>query len=681
MCKNKQKFTYLMKRFTVLLMTILLCMACGKTPEEPKLGIRLAEGESSVLEFEGFASKKGVRLVADLNWMVRGADEEWFKVTPLYGEKGKVTISVEVEDYAGDESLEGSFEVVAGDAEVSIVVKQYSVNDPNSEYVFIPDTQFRAYLVENFDEDGDGVISKSEAASVESIECRDLFIESLEGIKSFTSLKKLDCAYNTIRGDLDLSAMTSLEEAIIHHNLYSSLNLAGCSSLVRVEANDNTEYTDDYRSIFYLQSVDVSGCEKLEYLELTDNAIEAIDLSECPALKVLRMTWNNLTTIDVSACKALTHLYVRKNTALAGTIDLSQNTLLEEVWCGESLVEGLNLGNDHSALHTLITYDSKISSLDLSTCPNLRKLEAHSMALTALDVTKCSKLEHLWLKFNKVSELDLTGCPMLTEVQIGYNEITSLDLSNSPLINILEAAANNLTEVNLSGCESLVTLSLQDNELETIDLKDCSILFQIDVARNRLKSLDLANKSELVVINFEDNELEELNIEGSPNITLLYGGGNNLRKLDLRRHTLLQEVLLSNNKLEELLVTNLQYMYQCEFNKNCLERLDLTGCVSVSELYVHDNPLAYFSVYPCAALRQLDMRRTAMKSIDLSNNPNAAFLFATENPQLETVYIAEDAEFSTLSVDDHTTVWYKAAGSYDDVNDGNWGDEDLDPWA
>lgn len=681
-----------MKKFySLVIIALTMMVACDKSDDKVKepnqpddsAVLVLAEGQSVDLQFDGFAASKEVRFTSKVNWMVRVDDAiDWFAVEPMYGEAGEAEITISVSDYMGEGTLSGGFDIVAGDESVAISVTQRSVYDPESEYLYIPDVNFSAYLVENFDTDGDGRISRTEATSVTEIVCNDKEIASMEGIKSFTSLRKLDCSYNVITETLDLSGMTSLEEAYLHHNRYTSLSLEGCSNLRILEANDNIEYTEDYRSVWYLEEINIEGCSKLIYIELTDNALTEIDLTGCPDLEVLRMTWNNLTSIDVTKCPKLTHLYVRKNTELQGVLDLSQCPDVVEVWCGESKLTGVDFAEECPALETLICYDSKIESLNLASCPSLKKLEAHSMALTALDVTGCPKLEHIWLKFNAVEELDLTKCPMLNEVQIGYNKIKKLDFSNSPLITTLEVAYNELEEINLSGCEYLVSLNLSGNNLTDIDLTDCSLLFQLGVAENNLTSLDVSNKPELVVLNFENNLIEELNIEGCPNLTLFYASNNKLRELDLRITPLLQEVLLSNNELERLHVAGLEYMYQCEFQNNNLERLDLAGCTSVSELYVQDNPLAYFSVYPCTSLYQLDMRRTAMKSIDLSNNAKAAFLFAQENPQLETVYIAVDSEYSSLLVDEHVEVWYKDAGSYDDdVDVDNWGDEDIDPWT
>ena len=642
---------------------------------------KLLAGQTAELEFEGWADTKSISFSAPVNWMIeKGADTDWFTVSPAYGGAGEQTIEVAVLDYAGEAQLSGSFDIVAGGEKLKISVKQLSADDPASNYFRVPDAKFNAYLVENFDADGDGRVSKSEAAEVKGIACNDLEIESIEGIKYFTALTMLDCSYNSIRGEIDLSGMENLAEAYVDHNYITSLNLAGCSHLALVEANDNVEKDENMQSIFRMERINLEGCSSLLYLELTDNNISEIDLSDCSKLQVLRMTWNNLTSIDVTHNPELTHLYVRKNPELTGVIDLSNNTKLQEVWCAESKVEGLNLANAHDDLTTIISYYSNIASLDLSTCPNLTTLEAHGMQLTSIDLTKCPKLDYLWLKFNQVEQLDLTHCPDIREVQVGYNKIASLDMSKCSNIRLLEVASNALTEVNLSGCTKLESLDVSMNQLTEIDLSACEKLFSASVSENQLTKLDVSQKPELVVLSCSFNKLAELNTEGCRDLRWLYADNNSLTHLDLRANSAMEELALTNNKLVELLVSGLKSLSLCEFNGNNLERLDLSGCVSVNELYVHDNPLAYFSVQDCAALYQIDLRRTAMKSIDLSKNKNVAFIFAEENPQLETIYINPEAPINTISCDEHVQVYLYDPVNFDDVNSGNWGDEDVDPW-
>lgn len=671
-----------MKKFYFLLIAAMAFVACDTKEPTPSQSLKLLGEGTTELNFEGWADEVSITFSSPVNWMIEMDESiDWFTVTPPYGVAGSATINVEIFDYDGAEKHEGKFSIVAGNERIDFTVTQMSSTDPNSEYVYIEDENFELYLVRFFDANGDDRIDKSEAAKVTKIACSDNEIRSLVGIKNFPALEILDCSYNAIEGTLDLSGMESLKEAYLDHNLYTHINLAGCSNLRIVEANDNVEHTPEYTSIFRTKSIDLAGCNELLYLELTDNGITEIDLSECPKLEVLRMTWNELTSIDVTNNPNLTHLYVRKNPELTGVIDLSNNTKLVELWCAESKVTGVNLSNDHSALDKIVSYYSEIESLDLSTCPNLTYLEAHGMKLTSIDLTKCSKLDYLWLKFNAITELDLTNCPNIREAQVGGNKIGSLDMSNCHDIRLLEVANNALTEVNLSGCTMLESLDLSANQLTELDLSDCDKLFSASVSENKLSTLDVSGKPELVVLSCSFNQIAEINTEGCRDLRWLYADNNKLTHLDLRSNSKMEELALTNNELVELLVSGLEALSLCEFNGNNLERLDLSGCPSVYELYVHDNPLAYFSAYDCENLYQIDFRRTAMKSMDLSNNKNVAFIFGEENPQLKTIYIHPEAPINTISCDEHVEVYLYDAEDHNDVNSGNWGDEDVDPWT
>ena len=671
-----------MRKFYLLLIAAMAFVACDtKEPAPQQHGLKLLGDQSTVLTFEGIADSKTITFSSPLNWMVEMDESiEWFTVSPMFGGAGEKSIKVEVFDYNGEEALEGKFAIVAGDERIDFTISQISINDPTSEYVYFEDDKLEAFLLENFDTNYDARIDRAEAEAVTGIDCNEQGIKSMVGIKAFKNLRMLDCSYNQIEGVLDLSGMTELREAYVDHNLYTSLNLSGCTNLTIVEANDNVGKDENYNSIFYTTSVNIDGCSSLTYLELTDNAIEAIDLSNCPKLQVLRMTWNNLKSIDVTKNPELTHFYVRKNPELTGVIDLSNNTKLKEVWCAESKVQGLNLANDHSSLYKIVSYYSDIESLDLSSCPNLTYLEAHGMKLTSIDLTHCPELDYLWLKFNEVAELDLSKCTKIQEVQIGYNKLTSLDMSKCPDVKLLEVASNLLTDINLQGCTELQSLDVSMNQLTELDLKDCMKLFSASVSENYLTTLDLSGMEELVVISCSFNSLADINTTGCRDLRWLYADNNKLTHLDLRANSALEELALTNNELVELLVSGLSRLSLCEFNGNHLERLDLSGCSSVYELYVHDNPLAYFSAYDCAALYQIDMRRTAMKSIDLSKSKNLAFIFAEENPQLKTIYIHPEAPINTISCDEHVEVYLYDAENHDDVDAGNWGDEDINPW-
>ena len=64
--------------------------------------------------------------------------------------------------------------------------------------VEIPDANFKAYLLENFDKNKDGNISLSEAKAVKEINCSGKNIELLDGIEKFENIESLDCSNNKL---------------------------------------------------------------------------------------------------------------------------------------------------------------------------------------------------------------------------------------------------------------------------------------------------------------------------------------------------------------------------------------------------------------------------------------------------------------------------------------------------
>ena len=76
--------------------------------------------------------------------------------------------------------------------------------------VEIPDLNFMAYLLENFDTNKDGKISLSEAKAVTVIDCSNRDIKDLTGIEKFENLERLNCSNNQL-DELDVRYNKKLE--------------------------------------------------------------------------------------------------------------------------------------------------------------------------------------------------------------------------------------------------------------------------------------------------------------------------------------------------------------------------------------------------------------------------------------------------------------------------------------
>lgn len=138
-----------------------------------------------------------------------------------------------------------------------------------------PDAAFRAYLIETFDTDHNGVLSDDERSIVGSLFISNKQIESLSGIQYFPNLESIICWQNRIT-QLDVSENHALKELYCGDNLLTHLNVTGCSSLVDLSCYDNR-----------LTTLNLSSNTALEYLTCSGNQLTHLDISQNKKLKML----------------------------------------------------------------------------------------------------------------------------------------------------------------------------------------------------------------------------------------------------------------------------------------------------------------------------------------------------------------------------------------------------------
>ena len=109
--------------------------------------------------------------------------------------------------------------------------------------VYIPDTNFKAYLVGNalINTNGDSEIQLIEANAFNGqIECSYLNISDLTGIEEFSSLTELNCRGNQIP-IFDLSNDTSLTFLDCSYNQLTDIDISSNSNIITFVCNSNSQ--------------------------------------------------------------------------------------------------------------------------------------------------------------------------------------------------------------------------------------------------------------------------------------------------------------------------------------------------------------------------------------------------------------------------------------------------------
>lgn len=198
-----------------------------------------------------------------------------------------------------DTQSEAALAQMSGEGENGIAVQNtgIAINPTN-----FPDVNFRSFVAEKYDTDGDEYLSNTEIAAVTELNCYNRGISDLTGIGHFTALTKLSCNANQLTS-LDVSKNSALTYLSCYGNQLTVLDVSKNTSLTKLFCDSNQ-----------LTSLDVSKNTALNILWCNDNQLTSLDVSGNTALEHLDCKNNHLMTLNVS------------NTAL-GNMNCSNNQL------------------------------------------------------------------------------------------------------------------------------------------------------------------------------------------------------------------------------------------------------------------------------------------------------------------------------------------------------------------
>ncbi|MBQ7216306.1 MAG: leucine-rich repeat domain-containing protein [Synergistaceae bacterium] len=304
-----------------------------------------------------------------------------------------------------------------------------------------PDENFREYVSENFDVDGDGMLSESEIEAVTQITAggysridyaRDLssgiiyhvyesryHIKSLEGIEIFTNLQILDCSFNELES-LDVSSFQHLRYLNCANNQLDSLDLSNNPELRILWCCRNP-----------IASLDISGNPELQEVYCWDNELHELDTSNNENLTVLFCASNNLTALDLSRNQKLRSLSCGRNQIRA--LDLSNNPSLTELYCFRNRLGALDTSHNRELVRLSFT-NNNLGTVRTGSNPKLKAFDCGENYLVSLDVRSNTALEELYFYKTTVKDIDLSANKALISLDCSNTNLMTIDLSNNSLL-------------------------------------------------------------------------------------------------------------------------------------------------------------------------------------------------------------------------------------------------------
>ena len=362
------------------------------------------------------------------------------------------------------------------DRSVLYPIEAFECKIDSKENIIFEDANFKAYLVANFDTDGDGEISKEEALAITKIIVGTKDIESLAGIEHMANLTELRCEGPWSFFEPEEDPEGKLKTLDVSKNVNLTILYCGFNQLTSLDVTNNPKIEQLRCAGNNLNSLDVSKNTELIEFEAYNNRLSSIDVSNNPELEYIDLTNNQIKSIDVSKNPELDYIDLTNNQIKS--IDVSKNLELERITCS----------------------DNKLTSIDVTNNQKLTKLIISGNSIVEIDLGNNPELNYLYCEKNKISELELSNNKKLKILNVNDNNLTSLMVNCCPEIKTLKANNNLIKEMDISELTSLFDFYCSGNPLETLYVFDG----QIDAINNK----EIPSTTKIVVKGTEPGEDE-----------------------------------------------------------------------------------------------------------------------------------------------------------------------------
>lgn len=549
-----------------------------------------------------------------------------------------------------------------------------------------PDSEFRRFLKECYDTDGDGKIN----VDIKSMKIPTSYaIKSLEGISFFEDLETLDC-HGIGLTTLNVSKNFKLEELNCSDNQLKDYLYILSYRLKKLNCSNN--------KLTHMNLGILLGLN-LEEVNCSNNKITNIVMDSVGELVKFDCSNNDLMTLDVSQCFKLKELNCSGNQLME--LDVGNQTQLTQLDCSNNKLTELNV-KQNGGLTSLICNDNQLKSLDLSKNNSLSNLNCAKNRLACVDFSHMigstinADGNRRPIAVRTDGTFDLTTLPdfdvskatflnggsvsgTMLNVDAGANEVsyqyncgngvnptfifeTSLPINED---NFPDDSFRNYIKTHKAGGRDVLTVE-ERSKVETIEVEGKNIsrlegieafpnLKVLNCGNNSIQKLDLRQNPKLETLKCNKNQLTQLELSKNPAINYLYCSENPLEQLDVS-HLELEYLYCSNNDLEQLDVKNSKWLREldCSWNRLTGLDVDVTHKPNLIRVECQNNQLTALDVSSSPDLTTLVLKNNHLTSLNLDNNPNLNFsitdIYHSDFNNVYTVTLNPDRTFDLSSL-------------------------------
>ncbi len=376
-------------------------------------------------------------------------------------------------------------------------------------------------------------------------------------------------------------------------------------------------------------SMDLSGCKALEFLNCSGNQLKGLDVSLCSKLLVLNCEKNILTSLKTSNCSQLQDLHCSDNNLTI--IDLSGNTELVTFLCRNNKLTNIDISKN-TKLTGFHCSDNQITDLDIKANASLIFFSCGENKLTSLNTSQNTNLEELYCSSNQLTNLNISNNNKLRAVHCNYNQLTHLDISKDTSLTTLSCYNNQLTHLDISKATNLISLFCEKNQITNLDVSQNTNLEKLYCTNNQLTNLDLSCNTVLTDLWCAYNKLTSLEVSNNNTaLTVLWCSNNKLTSLDLSNNIALTELSCSYNKLTSLDLSNNTALTELSCNYNQLTNLDISKYTKLNSLFCSHNHISDLNLSKNTELTHISCEYNKLNNLDVSNNEAISSLTCSNN--------------------------------------------------
>lgn len=273
-------------------------------------------------------------------------------------------------------------------------------------------------------------------------------------------------------------------------------------------------------------------------------------------------------------------------------------------------------------LESLSVQGNDLTAIDLSKNTKLTYLNISGNKFTSIDFSDCPSLEILICNSNKIAEAKLAGNARLRRFECNSTAtLTALDVTQNAELDSLCCYSDALTEINVTKNPKLRYLNVSSNKLTTLNVTANPLLKTLYCGKNTYTNgtLDLSQNPLLDELDCQQSELTTLNFAANPALRLLTCSFNNLTALDLSANPALYKILVSYNKqMSELTLGDKPELYDLQLGGCDIPEIDLSATPKLNSLNFQNCHLRRIDLSKTPDLKSLTCGNDSLVALDLS---------------------------------------------------------------